>query len=210
MNKAKGSRRRKQSVRERLVANSWLLIPVGVIGAVGVLALTQQQPEKAETFTVNTPGKPLAAQSPGAKLPGETIPDLGRKHVPETETISYNSNPPTSGSHYDTPASWGIHLQPPKDEALVHNLEHGGIVISYNPNQVKGEDLKQLRSQVRELSKTNPRLVLTPRSSLDVPIALSAWTYLQKLDSYDAAAVQAFYEAHIARGPECQQGQCPG
>lgn len=191
------------------MANSWLLIPVGVIGAVGVLALTQQQSNKAETFVVDTPGTPLPAQSPGAKLPGEKIPDLGRKHVPETETISYNSNPPTSGSHYDTPAPWGIQIQPPKDEALVHNLEHGGIVISYNPDQVKEEELKQLRSQVRELSKTNPRLVLTPRSSLDTPIALTAWTYLQKLDRYDPAAVQAFYEAHIARGPECQQGQCP-
>ncbi len=209
MNKAKRSRRGKQSVRERLLAQSWLLIPIGVIGAVGVLALTQQQPDKAETFAVDTPGKPLPAQSPGVTLPGKIIPDLGRKHVPETETITYNSTPPTSGSHYDTPAAWGIHLQPPKDEALVHNLEHGGIVISYNPNQVKGKDLKDLRSQVRELSKTNPRLVLTPRPGLDTPIALTAWTYLQTLDRYDPAAVQAFYEAHIARGPECQQGQCP-
>ncbi|MBD2452209.1 DUF3105 domain-containing protein [Nostoc sp. FACHB-152] len=53
-------------------------------------------------------------------------------------------------------------------------------------------------------------IILTPRLNLDTPIALTAWNYLQKLDRYNSTAVKIFYDTHIARGPECQQGLCPG
>lgn len=204
------SRRGKRTVLDRLLANSWLLIPLGIVGVIVVLAITQRQPDELEQFTVDSPGTPLPSQATPAALPGQRLPDLGQEHVPETETVTYNSNPPTSGPHYDIPAPWGIYnSDPPKDERLVHNLEHGGIIISYHPERVDDQTLDQLKAQARELSNINPRVILTPRPSLDVPIALTAWTYLQKLERYSPEAIRAFYNAHIARGPECQQGQCP-
>lgn len=163
-----------------------------------------------EQFAVTTAGAPLPPQSASAVLPGKRISDLGREHFPVGTPITYNSNPPTSGAHYPYPAGWGIYKNPPADEFLVHNLEHGGVIISYNPNRIKGQELQQLRAQTRSLSKINPRIILTPRSNLDKAITLTAWTYLQKLDRYDPAAVKAFYNAHIARGPECEEGLCPG
>ena len=176
-------------------------------------SVTPQQKEQkaiAETFKVTTPGKQLPNQPSGVKIPGTRIPELETKHIPEGEKVKYNSNPPTSGSHYAVAAEWGIYNIAPVDERLVHNLEHGGIVISYNPEEIKGEELEQLRAQVRKLSTINPRVILTPRQKLESAIALTAWGYLQKLDKYDPTAVKTFYDAHIARGPECQQGLCPG
>lgn len=206
----KRSRRGQRTFLDRLLANIWLLIPLGVVGAIAGLAITQRQPDRLEQFTADSPGTPLPSQPSPAALPGQQFPDLGQQHVPTTETVAYNSTPPTSGPHYDTPAPWGIYrTDPPQDEQLVHNLEHGGIIISYNPDQVDAQTLDQLQAQVRELSQINPRLILTPRPGLDPPIALTAWTYLQKLDRYNPEAIRTFYQAHIARGPECQQGQCP-
>jgi hypothetical protein len=163
-----------------------------------------------ETFKVTTPGKQLPKQPSGVKLAGTPIPLLEVKHIPEGEKVKYNSNPPTSGKHYALEAEWGIYNVAPVDEKLVHNLEHGGIVISYNPEKIKGEELEKLRAQVRKLSTINSRVILTPRQKLESAIALTAWGYLQKLDKYDPTAIKTFYDAHIARGPECQQGLCPG
>lgn len=162
-----------------------------------------------EAFKVTKFESPLPGLRSGTILPGEHFPDLGQKHVEVGTRITYNSNPPTSGSHYPFPAPWGIYKQAPVDEFLVHNLEHGGIVISYNPNRIKGQELEKLKTQARSLSKFNGRIIVAPRPNLDTPMALTAWNYLKKLDRYDPKMVKLFYDTHIARGPECFEGLCP-
>ena len=163
----------------------------------------------SEAFTVTTLESPLPSLSPGTILPGTHIPDLGQRHVAVGTPITYNSNPPTSGPHYPYPAGWGIYRNPPANEFLVHNLEHAGIIISYNPDRIKGQELERLRAQARSLSTFNPRVIVVPWQNLDTAIVLTAWAYLQKLDGYDSTAVKLFYDTHIARGPECQDGLCP-
>lgn len=66
------------------------------------------------------------------KLPGIEYQDQGRDHIPITENFEFNSNPPTSGKHN---ADWiraGIYETPKEDPYLVHSLEHGYVIISYN------------------------------------------------------------------------------
>lgn len=63
---------------------------------------------------------------------GQKVSDLGREHIPVGEKVEYNSNPPTSGSHF---ADWirsGVYETPKEDGYLVHSLEHGYVVMSYN------------------------------------------------------------------------------
>ena len=158
---------------------------------------------------IMTSSQPLLSPRSADKVPGRRMPELPRPHVPINTPITYNSNPPTSGPHYDCTAVWGIYEEAPADGFFVHNLEHGIVIISYNPDRINGQTLEQLRAQARELSLTNARLILTPRSNLDAALALTAWGYLQKLNRYEPAAVKAFYDAHIARGPECEAGKCP-
>ena len=45
-----------------------------------------------------------------------------------------NSSPPTSGPHWRHAADPGFYGTELPDEELVHNLEHGQIVVSYNPD----------------------------------------------------------------------------
>ncbi len=65
-------------------------------------------------------------------LPGEKITDLGREHTSDISNVEYNSNPPTSGRHFPVWAKAGTYNQVISDGYLLHSLEHGYIVISYN------------------------------------------------------------------------------
>jgi hypothetical protein len=63
---------------------------------------------------------------------GQQFPDLGRGHVQIGTKVDYNSNPPTSGPHYEVWIKSGVYSDVKEDRNLVHSLEHGYIVMSYN------------------------------------------------------------------------------
>ena len=68
----------------------------------------------------------------GGEQVGELVEDQGREHVTDTRGFVYNSNPPTSGPHYAQWTKRGIYNEPIEDGYLIHSLEHGYIVISYD------------------------------------------------------------------------------
>lgn len=65
-------------------------------------------------------------------LPGNTFADLGREHTNDISGIAYNSNPPTTGTHFPIWAKRGVYDRILSDGYLLHSLEHGYIVISYD------------------------------------------------------------------------------
>jgi hypothetical protein len=78
----------------------------------------------------------------------KTFPNQGRQHVDKlTEGFKYNSFPPTSGQHYPpgpkAPAVWNVYEAPVDQLALVHNLEHGGVVVQYGP-EVSPQTVQQI------------------------------------------------------------------
>ena len=51
------------------------------------------------------------------------------------ERVNYKDNPPTTGRHYEIPAEDGVYGgDPPPDEALVHALEHGRVIVWVKPS----------------------------------------------------------------------------
>lgn len=73
--------------------------------------------------------------------PGQVIPDMGRDHVADSVKVDYNSNPPTSGPHNSDWEKPGIYSEPLNDRKLIHSLEHGYIIISYNCDYKKQSNL---------------------------------------------------------------------
>ena len=65
-------------------------------------------------------------------FPGQKIKDEGRGHVDIGTQVDYNSNPPTSGKHYADWVRSGFYSEPKDDRNLVHSLEHGYVIMSYN------------------------------------------------------------------------------
>lgn len=134
-------------------------------------------------------------------LAGTRLDVLQRTHVPESDHPEYNSNPPTSGAHYDKTEEWGIYDKPLVKERLVHNLEHGGILIYYKCE--KCEDLvSKLSELTKRLAKKDRKIILVPSTEIDATIVLTAWGWLDKMNEYDEKRIRAFFNDHINRGPE--------
>ncbi len=129
------------------------------------------------------------------KGPGSGIGD----HVTEGQAIPYPSYPPTSGPHWPAPTSWGFHTESVPDERAVHNLEHGGVVASYN--NVPPASLAALQTLLTTYPKDKygeVKLVIRPYDKIAPgTIVLTAWNWIDELSSYDDARVRVFLSAHI-------------
>lgn len=64
--------------------------------------------------------------------PGTELADEGREHVQIGTEVAYGANPPTSGNHYAQWTKWGAYDAPKDDRNLVHSLEHGYVILSYD------------------------------------------------------------------------------
>ena len=142
----------------------------------------------------------VSATSPKGPDYSQVIPVLGREHVANGTTVtSYNSNPPTSGNHYPTPAPPRFYDSELPDEQVVHNLEHGHVWIAYKPG-LPEEIIKVLR----KFSGGN--VIVTPRSKNDADIALAAWGRLDKFNigsgDIDKQRIKDFISRYQNRGPE--------
>jgi hypothetical protein len=144
-------------------------------------------------------------------IPDTSVPDelhftaQQSDHITFLQTArTYNSNPPTSGQHWNepgvAPTTWGIKSQPLADEILVHNLEHGGIVAHYRP----GDELAQ--QELEQFLKGQPNFptgyILAPRNNLPSRVTLTAWEYLLGLFVIDQQQMRAFISQHYDQGPE--------
>ena len=88
---------------------------------------------------------------------------------------------------------------------VIHNLEHGGIVIWYQPAQVDASEISDLETWVREQQQTNRyKAIVSPWTGTDFghPIAVTAWDWLLYLDSADMGQVQQFFDDHYGKSPE--------
>jgi hypothetical protein len=64
-------------------------------------------------------------------------------HRRGTTGSGYTSVPATSGQHWNTatsPGPWGVYSTAQRQERLLHNMEHGGIIIWYQPSLVSTRD----------------------------------------------------------------------
>jgi hypothetical protein len=147
---------------------------------------------------------------------GQVYPDNGRSHIPVGQSPTYNSVPATSGPHWDqqgvAPAAWGVYSSPLPEPAAVHNLEHGGIVIWYQPAKVNAADRATLEAYVREQTASAQfKFIVSPYSGKDFghPIAVVAWRWLLYLDSANLDAIRGFTQAHYGKAPEPLSGPGP-
>jgi hypothetical protein len=134
--------------------------------------------------------------------PGERVLVSGvGQHVPEGQAITYNSVPAVGGPHWPAPAAWGASDIPVPDERAVHNLEHGGVVVSYNA--IPAGDLEKLKALLKTypLDRFNEvKLLIRPYTGIPGgTFVLAAWGWKQSFQSYDDAAVRAFLDAHLDR-----------
>lgn len=124
----------------------------------------------------------------------------GQKHV-ERGQITETQDPPTSGDHYgDGVAGAGIHDEPVEDGLTVHSMEHGAVVLHYDPNQLNTTQIEQLKDIFT--SKFNGKKIMLPRLNMSAPIVMTSWGQILKLDEIDQEQMVTFMDTNNDRGPE--------
>jgi hypothetical protein len=78
-------------------------------------------------------------------------------------------------------------------------MEHGAVIIWYQSNLPKDQidQLKKIYNSVAISKK-----IMVPRDSLDVPVALTSWDRLLKLQTIDEVQIKAFMEINEGHGTE--------
>jgi len=166
---------------------------VAVLALVALLAVIWFE-GRSDTPPAGNQSVSAAALEAGRAAAGskgvQTFPEAGRDHIdPGEQPDNWNSTPPTSGDHLQNPLPPGVYNSEQDMRALVHNLEHGYVVIVYKG--IGDDQVAQLRqfAEAREGSK----LVLAPWSGLESNgVALAAWRNLELLQRVNMDVVQAF------------------
>jgi hypothetical protein len=164
----------------------------------------------------STPIPDGVAASEAGCGPVQEFDEVSREHIEVgAQHEDYNSSPPTSGPHYGLPADGGFYPSPLPAEQLVHNLEHGQIVIWYRPDASEAtvEGLQALvegtNQRARDSGTLEP-LLAAPYDDIegDFDYVVTAWRHSQSCLEYSRAAIDSFRGDFQGRGPE-QVGVAP-
>lgn len=129
----------------------------------------------------------------------------GTGHVDPGEEINYETVPPTGGTHYGGVwESAGFYEEEKDLGSLVHSLEHGAVVVYYDPAQLTPAAEESLRGWANNQTGDWRSFIAVPNPNDDPEAAyvLTAWEKRLTMDEYDAGAVKAFVAEYIGRGPE--------
>lgn len=134
----------------------------------------------------------------------ERFPSQGRSHVSPGTGIDYATSPPTSGPHYGDWTDAGYYEETPAAGYLVHSLEHGAVVIYYDPDALTPEAEESLRAFAGAHQDQWASVVVAPNPNDDPesPYVLTAWRTMLRMDEYDPEVVRAFLAEYLGRGPE--------
>lgn len=116
---------------------------------------------------------------------------------PEDPTPEYNSNPPTSGLHLASPAPGGAVDETIDKKILVHNLEHGYVVIHYKG--ISDSDINNIHDLV---DSYEDGVIAQPNSEITSPVAMASWGTLQTCKDVTISVIKAFIKEHCNKGPE--------
>ncbi len=152
---------------------------------------------------------PLEPQAVAPLVPAEgavRVPTMGAHHIPAGETASYSTVPATSGPHWSATAQCGIFDVELPDELVVHNMEHGHVIISHNlsdPDQVR-----MFNELVNNLPGLTEWAVVRPYSKIRPgTVAMTAWGVIDQIAGVDEGRILTFYRTYRANrlSPETQQ-----
>jgi len=216
-------RKREEQRSEEDRRKMLMLVAFGALGlialaaVIALLALTGG----GDGGTTDASGVRSAMEEAGCtytEKPAKPLPS-GGVHVPTIETtVNWDTYPPAAGGHYGETAVWGFYEEPAEPIRIVHNEEHGGVVLWWGPDTSPDEIAK-----LRDFYNESPDGMLgTPvgtiaGKSLGSKVAITAWTgdpatYTEKGDygtghvatceRFEKSAFEKFRDAFRGKGPE--------
>jgi uncharacterized protein DUF3105 len=196
---AKGAAaRRLEAKRRRQRTLVWTSVAVlAVVALIAVIVFVGRDEPQATARPV-TPAALEAGRQAAGSEGVKAFAEAGRDHIGANEQPdNWNSNPPTSGDHLAAPVGAGVYDREQDPRALVHNLEHGYVVILYKG--IPADQVEQLTKFVE--ARDGSKLILAPYTALDSNgVALTAWQNLEAMQRVNMDVVQAFVDDFMVPG----------
>jgi hypothetical protein len=133
-------------------------------------------------------------------------PETGHTHLRVNTTVSTWGDFPAAGNHWGAWAPWDrTYARPVKRGFYLHNLEHGGLVLSYgcsSPTQSAAcqEAADNLEAAKAELGEA--RVIVTPDPDQPTMYGVRGWRMAYQSDCFDPAATVDYMAAFFRHGRE--------
>lgn len=200
---------------------------VGLVAAVAVGLRTT-----GPSATARPDGHPVGQVVPGAEVPPPIDPAQARARaeaagcdvvvdgapLQDRSHLDPADAPPPAALYPDRPAHSGRHYGgllalpdgtptvPLDERAVLHNMEHGSVVVWFDPDVVSGQDRRSIaawrdaRADLGFTSSANGAVFASPMPDLDDPdapaIALRAWGVAVDCARFDPLVADAFLVEH--------------
>ncbi|SFC00093.1 Protein of unknown function [Nocardioides terrae] len=156
--------------RRYVVAAVVTLAVMLVAAAVALPMLTDDEPRRATA----------SEQGLGAV---RTYAGLSVQHT--EDRVDYPMTPPAGGPHDPVWLECGAYDVPLRDENAVHDLEHGSVWISYDPD-LSGADVRRLESRLPQNG------IMAPYPGLPAPVVVTVWGRQLRLAGADDTRLEQF------------------
>jgi hypothetical protein len=203
---AREERRREEREKAARARRNRALTTVGVLaGIVGVAALFwfTREPEAETGLTVVRAAAEEASQDAGCETV-EMPPAASTAHLsepaPDAEDL-YPMRPAHSGPHFPAVHPIGVFDDPRDERLVIHNLEHGAIIVWYDPDVADPAEVAEAEAWAEERNRagfagrSGAGIVVAPfERELDSGKAFAkrAWVVATDCDSFEVAAADAF------------------
>ena len=146
----------------------------------------------------------IASIAPDGTNISPTEPERGHS---ETVNYPFEGLPSPGGEHHPQWQKCEAYSQPILTQHAIHAMEHGGVWITYNPDDVNESDIDNLEGY----TQGEPFVLVSPFPNQDSPIAVSAWGLQLLLDSSSDGRIREFIDA-FANGPQTPEpgANCAG
>jgi hypothetical protein len=180
-----------------------------ILPAASTAATGAATTEAAVTRVKNTSGIAGVLAWDTTGWPGDGSDHKGAlEHDHVTGPVTYAVLPPVGGPHNPVWMNAGVYTKPVPTERAVHNLEHGAVWITYDPDLSKADVTKltsfvtkqtlipEAASEVGFSGESNRYVDLTPwaSNSLPSPIVISSWGYQLRVTSPTDPRLQQFVD----------------
>ncbi len=223
--RARRERKQEEQAKRRQGSQRRLLTITGtVVALVGIAALIWfTRPEPGTTGVTVAAGDieeaVLAAGCERQEI-GTLPDDLAAPHIPEEGAPGpeelYPGLPTHHGPHFSTVHPVGIFDEPIDERRTTHNLEHGAVLVWYDPDVISDGDLDALedwaadRNRAGFQQRSGAGLIVSPYfRQLDSgrAIAFRGWFTAVDCDGFDETVADGFLALHYGDrglGPEAR------
>ena len=123
--------------------------------------------------------------------------EVGNDHT--DNEVEYDPAPAPGGPHDPAWLECGTYDEPVREENVEHSLEHGSVWITYDPDEVDGDEIGELEGELPLKG------ILSPYPGQSAPVIVSVWGAQLELDGADddrlALFLREYGDGHTSPEP---------